>query len=320
MEDRIPIERLFEVRYGTKFDLNKMSEAHECDPEGIAFVSRTRENLGVSAYVRPYENTPPFPSGLITVSLGGSYLLTAFVQERQFYTAQNVAVLTPKASMNFIAKVFYCLCLSKNRFRYSAFGREANRTLAKIKVPATVPDSFLSNRVDNTLPNADPIISGSVSIEPLNWKEFRLADLFVISGTRTTPAKRLAGYGEGSNPYVTTRATNNGVAGFYDFHTERGGVLVVDSAVLGHCTYQEDAFSASDHVEKLTPRFELNQYIAMFLTTIINFSQFRYSYGRKASQSRLRRAKLRLPSGPDGTPDWKYMETFIKSLPYSGNL
>jgi hypothetical protein len=118
---------------------------------------------------------------------------------------------------------------------------------------------------------------------------------------------------------VTTQATNNGVGGFYDHFTETGNVLVIDSAVLGYCGYQRHNFSASDHVEKLTPKFNMNQYVALFLTTVLNLEQYRYNYGRKASQTRLRKAIVRLPSRQD-EPDWQYMEDYIKSLPYSSNL
>ena len=33
-------------------------------------------------------------------------------------------------------KLYYCLCIEANRFRYSTYGREANRTLHTIQVPA----------------------------------------------------------------------------------------------------------------------------------------------------------------------------------------
>lgn len=57
----------------------------------------------------------------------------------------------------------------------------------------------------------------------------------------------------GENPYVATKATNNGIQGFYDYATEQGNVLVVDSAVVVFCSYQPDNFTESDHVEKLVP-------------------------------------------------------------------
>lgn len=145
-----------------------------------------------------------------------------------------------------------------------------------------------------------------------SWKWFRYTDIFRISGSKTTPVADLETYGKGVFPYVTTQAVNNGVEGFYNYSTEKGCVLTVDSAVLGFCSYQENDFSASDHVEVLTPLFNMNRYIALFLVTLINKEQYRYNYGRKCSQIKLRKSRIKLPVTAEGTPDWKYMETFIK--------
>ena len=156
------------------------------------------------------------------------------------------------------------------------------------------------------------------------WKEFKLSDLFKISGSVTTPIDKLEEYGEGKYPYVTTQAVNNGVESFYNYYTEEGDCLTVDSAVLGYCSYQCEKFSASDHVEVLRPKYKFNKYIAMFLVTIMNKEQYRYSYGRKCSQTKLKSTILKLPviTKEDGTyePDWKYMENYIKSLPYGDRI
>ncbi len=151
-------------------------------------------------------------------------------------------------------------------------------------------------------------------IKTSNWKEFSLSELFDISGSKTTKVEELENYGPGCYPYVTTKASNNGVDGFYDFYTEEGNCLVIDSAVLGYCTYQALPFSASDHVEVLRPKFKMNQNIGLFFATIINLDTYRYSYGRKRSQKQIKKDIVRLPVDSNGNPDWKYMNDFIESL------
>ena len=152
------------------------------------------------------------------------------------------------------------------------------------------------------------------------WQWFVVDDLFEISGSKTTPKKQLQESGAGPYPYVTTQSTNNGVEGFYNICTERGNAMVIDSAVKGFCSYQPDDFSASDHVEKLIPKFSLNKYVGLFLQTIINQEQFRYSYGKKFNQEKIRATKIKLPVDNEGKPDWKFMEDYIKSLPYSSGI
>lgn len=152
-----------------------------------------------------------------------------------------------------------------------------------------------------------------------SWGEFPLIDLFNVTGSKTTKLDDLKEIGAGIYPYVTTQAVDNAVAGFYDWFTEKGNVITVDSAVLGFSAYQIQDFSASDHVEVLRPKFHLNKYIAIFICTILNKESFRYSYGRKCSQTQLRKTNIKLPS-KNGAPDWEYIESFVKQLPYAHKI
>lgn len=159
----------------------------------------------------------------------------------------------------------------------------------------------------------------NLSLNISSWSHYQLKDIFNITGSKTTPLLELEEYGSGKYPYVTTQATNNGIDGFYDFFTEEGNILTIDSAIFGYCAYQPLKFSASDHVEKLIPKFEMNQYIALFLVTILNLEQYRYNYGRKCSQTRMKRVSIKLPT-KNNKPDFELMENYIKSLPYSSSL
>lgn len=178
---------------------------------------------------------------------------------------------------------------------------------------------LLSNRLTSQI-KLNPFSQIELELNTKEWKPFKLdGDLFTITGSKTTPLLELEEYGKGKYSYVTTQATNNGVEGFYDFYTEDGNVLTVDSAVLGYCSYQPFNFSASDHVEKLIPNFEMNKYVALFLVTIMNLEKYRYNYGRKCSQTRMKQISIKLPT-KKGQPDFEYMENFIKSLNYSGSI
>jgi hypothetical protein len=63
----------------------------------------------------------------------------------------------------------------------------------------------------------------------------------------------------------------------------------------------------------------MNKYVALFISTIINAEQYRYNYGRKCSQERMRKSHIKLPS-KNGIPDFEFMESYIKSLPYSSSI
>ncbi len=317
--NKTPLSNIFDIKYGNSLDLTVLELCAENDKNGVNYVSRTRENNGVSARVCMIAELKPFPPGLITVAGSGNSVLEASLQLSPFYTGFHVFVLYPNRKMNDLEKLFYCHCIRKNRYRYN-FGRQANKTLKFINVPSVIPPEFNQIAIEKTSDiSNESVTSLRIDITVSTWKYFKLKELFKITGSKTTPLLELEDYGCGSFPYVTTQATNNGVQGFYNFSTEKGGILTVDSAVLGYCSYQPLDFSASDHVEKLIPKFEMNKYVALFLVTIINQEQYRYSYGRKAAQSRMKKVSIKLPT-KNNQPDWDFMEKFIKFLPFSKSI
>lgn len=86
------LKDLYEIKMGDKLDKNKMTQ----DCPSVNFVSRISYNNGVDTKVDLIDNLEPNKAGLLTVSLGGEYLGSCFVQKEPFYTAQNVAILSPR--------------------------------------------------------------------------------------------------------------------------------------------------------------------------------------------------------------------------------
>lgn len=129
---------LFEVISGNGLDLNKMILMEEWKDNYINFIGRTSKNQGVVARVKLIPEIIPFSSGLITVALGGS-MLSSFVQQKSFYTAEHMKVLKPKKDMSLQEKLYYCICIKKNDFKYTTFGREADRTIKNLEIPDNVP-------------------------------------------------------------------------------------------------------------------------------------------------------------------------------------
>ncbi len=152
-----------------------------------------------------------------------------------------------------------------------------------------------------------------MNLDVTNWKEFKVIDLFDVKGTITTPIDILE-TGPLKYPYVTTQSSNNGVRDFFSTFTEDGNVITIDSAVAGFASYQEESFAASDHVEKLIPKFNMTRNIALFIVTILNQEQYRYSYGRKDNQKNIKNTVLRLPIDALGNPNWSHIENYMNSL------
>lgn len=313
----VPLNTIFKIEYGNQLDLYKM----DFEDADINFVSRSSQNLGVVAKVSKYSNVEPYPAGLITVTLGGTYLLSSFIQQARFYTAQNIKVLDPKRKMDFKEKLFYCISIQANRFRYTSHGREANMTLDSILVPETMPRSW--NAIDiNKLMNVNsvPMENEKILLNTSTWRYFNLTDLFTISASRDELMDELT---QGATtPYVTSSDSNNGVTSYVEEEaTNPAGTITANrGGSVGYFYYQPVAYKATPvDVRILSPKFKISTYIGLFLKTILQLEKYRYNYSRKMGSDRLAEFKIKLPA-KNNEPDWQFMENYIKSLPYSYNL
>lgn len=126
----VPLSQLFSVTYGVNLELNRMT----IQAGGIPFVGRSDRNNGVTAYVAPMADLVPNPAGSLSVAGGGSVLAT-FLQREPYYSGRDLFYLEPHAEMTDDQKLYYCLCIRSNRYRYN-YGRQANKTLKDIPLPA----------------------------------------------------------------------------------------------------------------------------------------------------------------------------------------
>lgn len=315
MTDLNKIQELFDIEYGNQLDKNKMTE----DPEGINFVSRSSSDLGVDGRVQKIPEVVPYSPGLITVTLGGTYVLSAFVQPKRFYTAQNIKVLTPKRPMTFNQKVYYCLAISSNRFRFTSHGREANKTFDDILVPSPCAVPKWVDEVSLETPTKACIASDDITLDVRNWKIFRLGDVFEIKkGRRLTRANME----EGTVPFVGAIDSNNGYREFVDVTPNHEGntISVNYNGSVAEAFYQPTPFWASDDVNVLYPRFKMTAMSGLFICTLIKMERYRFNYGRKWRLERMVDAGIRLPVTDTGEADWAFAERLMGSLPYSGHI
>ena len=117
----------FYIDSGTKLDKIKMKENNPT----INFVGRSGIKNGVTAVVDKIDGIEPYKAGNLTLSLGGA-LGSCFVQDKDFYTSQNVAVLIPKFDLNIYVKQFICTIIFKvGNTYYKAFRDELNKHIKK---------------------------------------------------------------------------------------------------------------------------------------------------------------------------------------------
>lgn len=133
-DESVSLSEIFDVRYGHSLELNRLEQVGPNDG-GIPFISRKMGDNGVAAFVRRIVDIEPAAAGELSCALSGNGVLSTFVQDQPFYTAFHIACLRPKFDFSHEQLFYYCTCIWGNRHRYS-FGRQANRTLRDLLLPA----------------------------------------------------------------------------------------------------------------------------------------------------------------------------------------
>jgi Type I restriction modification DNA specificity domain len=308
------LDQIFRLRYGHSLELNSLRRVHA--PAGVNFVSRAMGNNGVTARVDVDE--APADAGEVSVALSGNGVLSAFVQPEPFVCGHHVMVLTAiDPAMSVVEKLWWARCIWENRYRFS-YGRQANRTLGSLLVPDSPPDWALETQIPSHEGLAKSLSKQVVFRDPESplWSDFPLGDLFEIEkGKRLTKADRLPG----ATRFVGASEKNNGITGTADVAPRFvGGALTVPyNGSVGYAFFQDKPFFASDDVHVLVPKEPLSKWAQLFVAAVIRHGRNRFTYGYKWTLARMHSSTVRLPATPEGLPDWDYMESLVKGLPFS---
>jgi hypothetical protein len=313
------ISDLFTLCQGNSFELLNMQEDEN---SSISFVSRTSQNNGVVARVS-VTNVKPFEAGLVTVALGGS-VLSAFVQDSLFYTAFHIMVLKPKVEMTLEQKLFYCMVIKNNAYRYG-YGRQANKTLKDIEIPSlgecnTIIEDYKINPIKTVLKGKD---SPALNIQ--KWKEFKISEIFDITYGNKFDLDKMSSDSPEIN-FISRTANNCGIVGKVDIVKGKnpfnaGCMTIALGGSIGSTFYQSEQFYTAQNVAVLKDKdgTSISKFAKLFIKTIIELEvgiKFR-AFGRELNKHIKKNFPISLPVTIDETPDWQFMENYIKSLPYA---
>ncbi len=309
------ISDLFDIKYGANLELSSCEQTDARDSEGINFVARTSNNNGVVAKVSKIEGIEPQAAGTLSCAAGGSVLST-FLQTQPFYSGRDLYVLTPKREMSLNEKLYWCMVIRANAYRFS-YGRQANKTLGDIMLPDTVPAWVELTKITPVSTK----IAYSDRMDDVEWNDYTMDFLFRFEkGKRLTKEDIIPG----NTNFLGAISENNGVREKIriDNTWQPNCITVNYNGSVGEAFYQSEPFWASDDVTVLYAKdfWNMNKYIAMFLITVIKANKYRFGYGRKWTIEKMKETSIKLPGLENGTPDFLYMEQYIKSLPYSDRI
>ena len=139
------------------------------------------------------------------------------------------------------------------------------------------------------------------------WKGFKIEEIFNVNKGRYLSNKKII---EGKNPYITAKANKNGVKKFIGNKSIfPGGYITIEKVSLS-AYYQPYDFYCSHDVSVISNK-HLNEYSGLFVCNMIKSQGEKYSYGRQAQLSVIKRESVYLPINDFGEPDYDFMEAYI---------
>lgn len=351
--------KLFLKPYKSKaFNKDELEESEKSE-ESIRYVTRTGENNGCEMLVKR-EGIPATAIEKGNAISIGDTTATCFYQPEEFITGDHMVVIRAEW-LNMYNALFILAFLNKEQYKYS-YGRAFlmdRISDTKINLPVLynedetvffdsskkysnegyVPDwEFMENYIK--LLHYKPLTTKNkpgqvLKLNVNDWKEFRVGKIFIVSTTKMSIKDDLT---KGSIPFISRTAENNGCDGYVEVEIDKiskGNCLTIGAEGI-YCFYQPKDFATGNKVYILR-NTNLTSFSSLFIATILNKDDYKYSYGRARIKSKLEEEIIKLPirHNPNGTPfiddahtyseegyvpDWQYMEDYIKSLPYGDRL
>jgi hypothetical protein len=98
-----------------------------------------------------------------------------------------------------------------------------------------------------------------------------------------------------------------------------GLITVAVDGSVGYATVQPERFVYTSHAGVLTPKSPMSVWCKLYVCALIRNERWRFSFGRAMSGNRLN-LDLRMPVKQDGEIDYEWIDTYMKSLPYSSGV
>lgn len=296
------------------------------------FIGATDSNNGITAWV---DNTNESLDKLVLgVNYNGSVVETFFHPYECIFSDDVKRLHLKNGITSYHVMLFLktMIIQQKVKFEYGYKFNEKRMKRQKILLPVTDEDSpdwqFMEEymrRKEILLlkPTIEKLCKQLIIRENLGggklrlhqWKPFLITEIF----TEIQRGKRLkkADHTEGTVPYVSSTALNNGVDGFIG---NEGSIRIFDDCItiansgsVGSAFFHQYEFVASDHVTQLK-RKGLDKYAYLFMLPIINRLSEKYCFNREINDKRIKRERILLPVNNKGEIDFEFMSSFMQEV------
>lgn len=327
---KMRLNEIFHIEYGKfKIPINELNVGH------TPLISSGSINNGVVGFF----NLPYLYSNVISVARTGSVGET-FFHKYKCVINSDCMVLTPKNELTENEMYWYTLNIAKYKKCFS-YGRKVTpERLGVIEINSKIPNWVHKINIEELDLSKRLNKSKQIPVHEKKWKPFRYDEIFIIENgyyNKKPPKSE-----DGDICFIGASEYNNGITSYHSlidieiYHKDGSEhqdnienkiynpncITVANNGnSVASAFYQERKFTCTHDINVLRLKNnQLNKYIALFLCALIKKEKYRWSYGRKWRPTRMPESIIKLPVNEKENPDWKFMENYIKSLPYSSNL
>lgn len=122
---------------------------------------------------------------------------------------------------------------------------------------------------------------------------------------------------DGNINFIGATSTNNGITAKIannNYLHPANTITVNYNGSVGESFYQTEKFWASDDVNVLYPKFEMNESIALYFLAPLMKKGKGYGYAYKWTKEKMSEDMILLPTISTGEPDYALMDTYISAV------
>lgn len=153
-------------------------------------------------------------------------------------------------------------------------------------------------------------------LDEMKWEAFYLSELFAFDKGNQNDMNTLS---PGDTPLISAKKVDNGLKGFATPNQKKlfaGHCITLNldgDGGAGLAYYQPNAMLLDSHVCALVPKDTISKEALLFISRIITNQGDAYGHGHSINKNRLRVFRIMLPVSAPHTPDFVYMEEYMRN-------
>lgn len=262
-----------------------------------------------------------------------------FNQKEQFFVTAHghINVLIPKQPITKYMALFVATSIKSMFTHKYGFKDMCTQKVLKtetINLPVSAPhtpdwqymESYIESieaKAKKKLDTLQQTKKCTKKIDVQKFEEFCVGDMFDIHPTKAYKATNKDLFDDnGINPVVVNSSQNNGIGHYTNKdNTEKAGIITFsDTTTADSIFYQPNDFVGYPHVQGVYPIGEFankwNEYTLRFFAAIFHAKAvtMNVDYVNKFTREVAKNMIVQLPVSAPQTPDWQYMESYIKFI------